>query len=197
MNNFKDKNFDKNVIKEKIKIAIDTLFSNDAWLLEKDLNERSITHKLAEYMQPLFSEFNVDCEYNGNVLENNDRKQIKVLKEELLKKYIKLNKKEINETDYEFAERLVFPDIIVHKRGEYECNLCVIEVKKSTSKVSAEFDKIKLQAYTNDRFGNNLKYELGVFIEFMKNTNDLGCKINYFSNGKENACEAEDYMKRV
>jgi hypothetical protein len=66
---------------EKLTIAIEMFFSNDAWLLEKDLSERSITHKLAEYLQPLFLNYNVDCEYNGNVERGEGgRKRISILK---------------------------------------------------------------------------------------------------------------------
>lgn len=41
--------------------------ANDRYLLENNLNERAITHKLAEYYQLLFREWNVDCEYNRNL----------------------------------------------------------------------------------------------------------------------------------
>lgn len=55
-----------NEIIKKIEIAIDFLFSNDLYLLERGLNERSISSKLANYLQLLFFGYNVDCEYNGD-----------------------------------------------------------------------------------------------------------------------------------
>src|SRR5690606_16499713 len=134
---------------EKIDIAIEMLYSNDDWLLIKNLSERSITHKLAEYMQPLFSDYNVDCEYNGNIDSGSGHKRISVLKGKLQEKGL-LKKSEIEDTDSEFADRRVFPDIIIHRRGTNEHNLCIIEVKKSTSEVSCDYDKIKLEAYTTD-----------------------------------------------
>jgi phenylacetate-coenzyme A ligase PaaK-like adenylate-forming protein len=55
-------------IKEKVEIACGMLLKNDSFLLEHDVNERSISHKLADYLQQLFTDYNVDCEYS----ESND-----------------------------------------------------------------------------------------------------------------------------
>jgi len=172
-------------IKEKVKTAIETLLSKDAWLLKNDLSEWSITHKLAEYLQPLFSEYNVDCEYNGNVERDGGRKRICVLKGELRRKNIRLSDAEKDEIDTEFADRAVFPDIIVHRRGTNDYNLCIIEVKKSTNTTSPDYDEIKLKAYTTGYYGNDLKYEIGIFIEFVTRTADIGFKMKYFINGEE------------
>lgn len=53
----------------KIKKGLNYLLKNDSYLLENNLSERSITHKLAEYYQKIFFEWNVDCEYNKNLDE--------------------------------------------------------------------------------------------------------------------------------
>ncbi len=102
-------------IYDKLEIAIESLFSNDNWLLEKDLSERSISHKLAEYLQPLFLDYNVDCEYNGDIdrdkPEENQlgRKRISALWSDL-EEYKLLSKKELeSETEKELVERLVYP----------------------------------------------------------------------------------------
>jgi hypothetical protein len=63
--------------------------------------------------------------------------------------------------------------------------LCIVEVKKSTSTVSSEYDEIKLKAYTTDSYGNDLKYSIGVFIEFIAKTQDIDYNIKYFVNGTE------------
>jgi len=52
---------------KKIEVGLNLLINNDGYLLYKNINERSITHKLAEYLQNLFPEWNVDCEYNKNI----------------------------------------------------------------------------------------------------------------------------------
>jgi len=41
-------------IKWRLEIAINTLRVNDNYLLKIDANERSITHKLAIYMEQIF-----------------------------------------------------------------------------------------------------------------------------------------------
>ena len=65
-----------------VKRAITRLIIYDKYLLKHSLNEPSITHKLAEHLQLFFPEYNVDCEYNGNVKNDNGRKVIEGLNEE-------------------------------------------------------------------------------------------------------------------
>lgn len=168
----------------KIKIAIDILFSNDKWLFEQNLNERSITHKFAEYLQLQFLDYNVDCEYNGNSLRVDGRKRIYMLNTQIeLSDYF--IERDMGYWYNQFTEKSVYPDIIIHKRGTNDRNLCIIEVKKSTSKISSDYDKIKLNAYTTDQYGNDLKYSIGLFIEFETGSPDLNYKIMYFKNGSE------------
>ena len=50
-----------------IEKAITELIKSDEYLLKSNLNERTITHKLAEILQELLPEYNVDCEYNKNL----------------------------------------------------------------------------------------------------------------------------------
>lgn len=175
---------DDGEIKKKVDIAIAVLFSNDRGLLENNLSEKSITHKLAEYLQSLFIDYNVDCEYNGNIENDNDRKKIYLLKKNLERKGL-LKAKEANDTDAEFADRPVFPDIIIHRRGTNKFNLCIIEVKKSTSNISFDYDEIKLKAYTTEDYGNNLKYKIGIFIEFVAGTTEIDGHIKYYINGEK------------
>lgn len=47
--------------------GLTSLLIFDHYLLEMNLSERAITHKLAEHYQHLFHEWNVDCEYNRNL----------------------------------------------------------------------------------------------------------------------------------
>ena len=52
------------LVKKALKEALDQLLRADAELLNNDVNERSISHRLACYLEPLFPGWNVDCEYN-------------------------------------------------------------------------------------------------------------------------------------
>ena len=57
-------------IAEYKRIIIRTLekfLKEDSYLSDVDANERSQTHKIAEYLQHILPEYNVDCEYNKNL----------------------------------------------------------------------------------------------------------------------------------
>ena len=94
-------------IKKKVLDSINELYFKDYYIIDNDVNERSITHKLAIYLQNQFTDYDIDCEYNRNM---------KSPKEIV---FIETSKK-----------GKVFPDIIVHKRGEASNNLIVFEIKK-------------------------------------------------------------------
>lgn len=169
---------------ERVNIALTSLFERDNWLIKHDISEQSISHKLAEYLQPLFLEFNVDCEYNGNIDKTNGRKKIFLVKQNLKDKGL-LKESEENDIEKKLAERAVFPDIIIHKRGTNDYNLCIIEVKKSTSSVSVNYDYLKLAAYTTDLIGNDLNYNLGIFIRFIIDEHNPLYEILFYKNGEQ------------
>lgn len=162
--------------------AISDLEKNEDWLIRNDLSEKSITHKLALYIANYFPDYDIDCEYNGNIESEGGRKRIKALKYDLAE--IKLLKKAELELETEIVDRAVFPDIIIHKRGRNDFNLCIIEAKKSTSRVNRQYDYLKLKAYTTDYYGNDLNYQLGIFVMF-----NIGMvqesELVIFKNGEE------------
>ncbi len=168
-------------VKRRLNIAISIFFENDKYLLENDVYERTITHKLAEYLQILFNQYNVDCEYNKNVEHktgNHDGyKTIITLQNEIER----LNLAQ----DEESKERLVYPDIIIHKRGNNENNLLIIEVKKDSEKKKEkiDFDYLKLVKYTER--ASDFKYGLGAFIMFSTLVpNPIVTKLDYFQEGE-------------
>lgn len=59
----------------KIEQGLGLLLARDGYLLEKNISERAITHKLGEHLQGLYPEWNVDCEFNKN-LDNPKKFQI-------------------------------------------------------------------------------------------------------------------------
>ncbi|MGB2729105.1 MAG: hypothetical protein WBD09_11705 [Halobacteriota archaeon] len=169
-------------IKDRIEIALCIVLKNDTYLLQKDINERTIAHKLATYLQYTFPEYHVDCEYNGNVLRDNGKKYIILLKDGLQR--LGLLKQKDERIDKEIIERLVYPDIIIHKRDTSE-NLCIIEIKKSTSKIPSKYDELKLKCYTSSDNGNGLKYNLGVFIKFLAGVSTPTYNLKWYRNGTE------------
>ncbi len=61
--------FTNDEIKRIVNCSLQKLRRLDNYLLDIMVNERTITHKLAEYLQEHIPEYNVDCEYNR--FENN------------------------------------------------------------------------------------------------------------------------------
>jgi predicted PhzF superfamily epimerase YddE/YHI9 len=117
-------------IKEKIERAIRTLLKNDLFLLINDLDELTISHKLAEYLQQEFPDWHVDVEYNR------DKEQLKRLEGELFR-----------------------PDIIVHIRDTNN-NLLAVEVKKSNNLETLHVDKDRLKKLTSSKGKYEYKYGL-------------------------------------
>lgn len=132
-------------VDSRLQRALDRLAVRDAELFRKDVNERSLTHKLAEQLALEFPGWDVDCEYNrdGDVPKR-------------LVRYLG-DLSSMGDID----SPTVFPDIIVHKRGTGE-NLLVVEVKKDSSGVDYKFDWNKLKAFKYDPDGH--KYSFAVFV---------------------------------
>lgn len=110
--------------------ALDRLIECDSYLLDANSSERSVTHRLAVYLMEVFPDYDVDCEYNRDGFD--------VKRLELPQR---------NCVDDALDAVTVFPDIVVHRRGSNKHNLFVIEVKKSSSTISSDYDVQKLHAF--------------------------------------------------
>lgn len=133
-------NYSFKIIKKAVERAIEKLLINDSELLDNNTNERSISHKLAEYLQQEFSSWHVDCEYNRAI---DDPKKMVV-------RYRGV-------TDDDLEAKTVYPDIIVHHRRTDE-NLLVIEMKKWGG--DQQKDRKKLEVFTGPQF----RYEFGLLL---------------------------------
>ena len=152
-----DKKYDEQCIKRYVQNSIDMLYERDSFLLENDTNERSITHKLAGYLENYFPEWDVDCEYNRN------RGEVKRIPPEP----VASDPEPVASDDTKAVT--VFPDIIVHKRNTGE-NLLVIEVKKaSNNKDDAKLkDLKKLRQFKQDPYN----YLFAIFLVLDEKTNE-------------------------
>ena len=139
-----------NSVRERLGNALARLLEEDRFLLVNDLNERSISHTLAEHLQTEFADWHVDCEYNRNYAV------IKRLRE---------GSPEPSADDAE--ARTVYPDIVVHRRNADE-NLLVVEIKKSTNSNNEEYDLTKLRSFLSQ-----LHYTYGAFIKFETGTENV------------------------
>ncbi len=144
---FDNRSINGTEIKSLLKKGIKKLIDNDLFLLKNDVNERSVAHKLAVYLQEELDEFskpgiwNVDCEYNRvgeHSFEGHD--------------YSK--KLQLDPLDSD-QEANVFPDIVVHKRGKD--SLLVIEMKKKGGNIKGDIKKL-------GAFIKQLEYRFGAQI---------------------------------
>lgn len=158
--------------------SITAFMDNDCYLLHRNIYERSITHKLALYLQNNFPEFNVDCEYNGDIENiNNYRKQLDISVADM----IKTARQKIRE-DETYS---VYPDIIIHTRNTNGNNHLVIEVKKANGNENDKaFDLLKLKKFTT-QYG----YRLGIYLEFSTGENASVVSLRYFQSGEEKNIE--------
>jgi hypothetical protein len=159
-------------------LALDEFLLNDWHLLLHNISERSITHKIAEYLAPKFHDFKVDCEYNGDIdMPFPYRKQLFITEEEM----IEIARQKIRE-DETYS---VYPDIIVHSRGLNTNNHLIIEVKKENGNHrDKEFDILKLR-----RFTDQYSYRLGIYIELRTGPESIISNMRYFQNGIEKTRE--------
>ena len=114
--------------------AVTLLLSRDMSLLAIGTHEQGICHRLAVYLEPWFSAYNVDCEYN--------RMQSKV-------KRVLVDEE----------KRIVRPDILVHERMSN--HNCLAVEAKATSNPESEAVPSKLIGLMKD---TDFQYHLGLFL---------------------------------
>ncbi len=132
-------------IERRVRRAIERLQEHYMYLLTTDANERSITHHLAVYLQQEFQCWDVDVEYNR------DGHGVKRLS-------LGLPSAPSEDTN----AVTVYPDIVVHRRGDNDYNLLVVEVKKRGCGHGQ--DERKLAAFTTPLPEDGLGYRWGLHL---------------------------------
>jgi hypothetical protein len=127
----------------KVVSAIEQFYGREAYLFEKDVGERTLTHRFAVHLEKQFPGWEVDCDY--------DR---------LGERTLRLPHGTIVSTDDHFGKS-VYPDIVVHQR-EIPNNLLAIEVRKASNHQPPEHDQHKLRAMTDPHLW--FAYRLGVLV---------------------------------
>jgi hypothetical protein len=127
----------------KVITGLREFYAHEAFLLEKDLGERTLTHRLAVYIEKQFPGWQVDCNY--------DR---------LGERTLRLPHGSIVSTD-DHLGKSIYPDIVVHQR-EIPNNLLAIEVRKDGNHQPLEHDQHKLQALTDPHVW--FAYWIGVLV---------------------------------
>jgi hypothetical protein len=114
----------------KVIAALQEFYAHEAFLLEKDLGERTLTHRLAVHCEKQFSGWEVDCDFNR-----------------LGERTLRLPHGTVVSTD-DHLGKSVYPDIVVHQR-EIPNNLLAIEIRKAGNHQPLEHDQHKLRALTD------------------------------------------------
>lgn len=131
----------------KLVTALQEFYARETFLLDKDLGERTLTHRLAVYCEKQFSGWDVDCDFNR-----------------LGERTLRLPHGTIVSTD-DHLGKSVYPDIVVHQR-EIPNNLLAIEVRKSGNHQPLEHDQHKLRALTDPHLW--FAYWIGVHLSLGK-----------------------------
>lgn len=131
-----------------IQSALTVLYVHDIYLIDHKVNERTIVNRFSIYLQEElnergFSDFNMDVEYNR---DHSD-----------IKRTVRFS-------------RGTYPDVIVHRRGSNEYNLCVIEFKPWW-RSNTERDISKLIDFTSQ--DGKYKYSLGLSITLDRDTPNI------------------------
>ncbi len=153
----------KDIVK-KFKLAVRNLYDKDGYLINymggvaqslqqkkpddgHHVGERAIAYKIAHYLEnilsldPQYKEYDVDFEYNRDII---DIKRIVL--------------------------DIVIPDIIVHKRGGYDGDLLVAEIKSYWNRDVGD-DIKKLKGFTGDE--ENYRYSVGLSVVIEQKEKDV------------------------
>lgn len=148
--------------------AATTLIARDKSLLEHQASERALCHRLAHYLEtelaPVEYERSVDCEYNRVGTPGGEDR-------------VKRLRRRCSAFDEEVEQRKggnVFPDIIVHERGESRNNCLVVEAKLSSALTdeSLQVDLCKLCTYAVE-----LDYQETAFVLFIDDPDHPDVKV--------------------
>src|SRR5437016_3684984 len=128
---------ERNEVERRLEEAIGVLCGRDHLLLEYEVGERAVASKLACHLAPLFPDYDVDVEYNRHGLDPKDL--------------------DLPSECRGGGTHLIVPDIIIHRRGNDDDNLLVIEVKKESNPESRICDRVKI-----DGMKRHYRYAFGV-----------------------------------
>ncbi|SMB88887.1 hypothetical protein [Deinococcus hopiensis] len=180
------------VILEGFRLALAELWASDRLLIKRGLNEASVAHRLAVYLERQFPGLHVDCQYNRNsrVEESTyDFPYMSRTRQRDLRR--NLMRQGLSEPEADAATGAVahaYPGIIVHLRERSDFNLLVVEVQVKGTRQgwSGEHDaKDKLRRYTLQGSEGQFRYGLGLYVEL--SVNEAGEEVTVveeFRNGE-------------
>jgi hypothetical protein len=170
--------------KRIVETMLQTFRANDSDLIVRKVNERSLTHKLAGYLQSLVPEYHVDCEYNRS-----GEKPKYILTEQRRRERINpeaLKSGHDDVADFELKRCSTYPDIIVHERDSNARNTLIIEAKVDPTRGDEDWDVEKLKAFTEQDGRNGYRYTHGVFVALRIDSERKAVwALRWFADGQE------------
>jgi hypothetical protein len=139
----------------KLVAAVQEFYAHEAFLMERDLGERTLTHRLAVHVEKQYPNWEIDCDYNR-----------------LGERMLRLPHGTIVSTD-DTLGKSIYPDIVVHQRA-IPNNLLAIEVRKASNHQALEHDQQKLRALTDPHVW--FAYWIGVLL-ILERTNVSFCEV--------------------
>ncbi len=127
----------------KLIAALQEFYARETYILDRDLGERTLTHRLAVLVEKHFTGWEVDCDY--------DR---------LGERTMRLPHGTLSSTD-DHLGKSIYPDIVVHQR-DIPNNLLALEVRKASNHQPIEHDQHKLKALTDPHLW--FAFSIGVFV---------------------------------
>ncbi|WP_320130802.1 hypothetical protein [uncultured Sphaerochaeta sp.] len=175
----------ENSIKETTNKCVKMLLEKEKEIIINTIGERTLAHKLAEYLQQeeLFLEANVDVEYNRNYEKGvRQPKYLNIIKDE----YERMLKEEHEKADIKrlemfFSEVATYPDIIVHRRLVNSDNILVVEMKKSNNSGDWKLDHKKLMGFTTRKDEGGYDYFLGLHLVI--DVEKVNAKLQWYKDG--------------
>jgi hypothetical protein len=131
----------------KLITALQEFYARETFILERDLGERVLTHRLAVLIELHFPGWEVDCDY--------DR---------LGERTLRLPHGSVVSTD-DHLGKSVYPDIVVHQR-DIPNNLLAVEVRKAANHQPIEHDQHKLKGLTDPHLW--FAFSIGVLLTLAK-----------------------------
>ncbi len=157
---------DQKTVEEKLFAALERLLEKDGELLVRDLNERTLTHRLAYYLEQEGSftdeDYHVDCEYNRN---DREKKALLTVEEHIERA---LDDPDLRRKLLREHGLTVNPDIVIHRRLEMtdDQHLLVVEAKKTTSQKREVLTRLDYEKLNGFRADGAFKYKFGAFVLF-------------------------------
>jgi len=161
-------------LRADILAALSRVYAEDAELLSDNIDvcERSLLHRFTHYFME-YVESGKDAFYEGLHVDG-----------------------EYNRQGRDGCPKLrngkpIYPDVIVHTRGDNKCNLCVIEFKKANNEASLKAqgfkeDVEKLKFLTGEAC--KFRYDWGVHVFFMVSSMSKGfrgVRMEWYKDGKQ------------